>query len=177
MILSGWIGKLVSKIGFDYKRKITAEEREQIFKGNMHGCIICTFIPWQLSNVIIGGDYTHTEMLIGGGKSIGGLTAGVTERELKEVVEHCGRYIILKPKFADNVKRIQAVSRAKEMARLGLEYDFNFSRKNNSIYCSEVIVEGYIEDLKGRYGSLIRPNELPSDTDMWEVYYTYSAID
>lgn len=170
-----FFGKVIAKLGWDYKRKLTSEEVESAHNAAKEGYIMCTFIPWQLSNIFIGSSYTHVEQLIGGGQSIGGLTRGVTKRNINEIISKCGRYVILKPKFASEDERKLAASRAREMERLGLEYDFYFSRENDDIYCSEVVVEGYIERLKGRYGQLIKPSELPLDTEMWEEVYSFST--
>lgn len=170
---SGWV---VARIGFPYNRKVGAEELEFVHRGNLHGYLMCTFTPWQLGNLFIGGPYTHVELMIGSGKAIGGLTSGVTERKIIDILPKVGRYCILRPKFATDAERQLAVDRAIELKNRGLEYDFGFDRDNDQIYCSEVPQEGYIEHLKGRYGGIIRPTEFYNDLEFWEVVFSVDVV-
>jgi len=170
---SGW---LISKIRLPYHRKVKQFELDFVHKANLHGYVICTFTPWQLGNLFIGGRFGHIEMLVGSGKSIGAHTDGVHEKLLKDILPLVGRYAILKPKFATDAERQSAVDRAIEIKNLGPEYDFEFDRLNNKVYCSEIIQEGYREHLLDRYGKIIRPTEFYDDKDIWEVVFEVDTI-
>ena len=91
-------------------------------------------IPLKLTGA--RGDWTHTAVYDGKGKTIEALASqGVVERPVEELIGENHHVRIMRPKYAEG-EADKAIDYAR--SKLGTAYDFKFSDSDEKIYCIEL---------------------------------------
>jgi len=167
------LSRLISKVSCKYEREIKEDIYETLFKKDLEGCIILTHTPWQLSNLFILGKYKHSEIFVTELHTIGAETSGVNKKHIIKLLKKVDKYAILKPKFATEEDKREAMAAAELM--IGLPYDFEFELDNKGMYCSELIWKCYTQatDRIPNYGKYLYPAEFLEDNESWEVIFEY----
>jgi uncharacterized protein YycO len=153
---------------------VTAEDLKLVVEHAKPGMIILTRTNHQLSNFFIPGYYKHAAMKIFKSKIIEATGDGVARASISKLLNTKDSFVLLKPKFTDELHMMEA-ARASKLYE-GRPYDYAFSARNFSIYCSELIRLSY-KDVGVRtnaivseaYGKkMLYPNSFMVD-GQWEV--------
>lgn len=128
----------------------TATGPSYYFKDDMRrqmraGDVVLTKSSFHLTNLLIGGRYSHAAIVVGPDK-IAEMTAnGFDVRNVDEFSKHCTKITLLRINPDDAAYGQQMAETA--MSYYKRNYDYRFSLGVESLYCSELV---YQSDKEGR---------------------------
>lgn len=101
------------------------------------GTIVLTHKKFELTNIFIGGYWTHAALVSSNGTVIEAIYKGVVENDIKQFFNTVDDYILLKPALRNKLTGVQVVDNAKKY--LGMPYNFSFIPNDKEITCVELI--------------------------------------
>jgi len=125
------------------------------------GDILLRRYKYYVANWFIPGKFSHAALYVGDNSVIHMLGDGITKEDILTFMR-CDDICILRLNNDDGVIK-KAINSAFELLNAGVEYDFNFSTKNDKFYCTELIdkvYEGHINYSSKLSDKFISPDDM-----------------
>lgn len=123
------------------QHKVNADQIRIILESLEKGDIFLSKHNGYKSNSLIPGFYSHVGLYVGENKIIHSIGEGVVKYDILKFLR-CDSIVQLRYNNSNELKEY-ACKKALELYEAGTEYDFDFSKNNQSLYCSELINECY----------------------------------
>ncbi|MFA5186908.1 MAG: YiiX/YebB-like N1pC/P60 family cysteine hydrolase [Patescibacteria group bacterium] len=140
--------------------KVRGEHIRALMDRVRAGDVLCRKYTYYLDSYLIPGSYSHSGISVGNGFGIHAVAEGVSRIDLIDFVKDSDGFVLLRPRYAGDDKRITAVESASR--NIGKPYDFLFDRRDKSAYyCHELTAAALADgDIVVKSGGAITADDI-----------------
>jgi hypothetical protein len=185
------VSRVINRINWRFGREFVCKFREiQTIKSHLQpGVVILTHKKYEFSSMFIPGYWTHSAIVSISGAVVEATGKGVRMNTIESFFSTIDDFIILQPCFCSRDTMKKAGEQAS--ALVGYPFSYDFRNTGTKFYCSGLVCSVYTQALTGRedavnipfvlkmflLGNIVKPTDLCSNPDAWEVIGSYSGIE
>jgi len=172
---------IVNSVGI-HKSLVPGDMIRQVLAKAVPGDIILVKAFGEATSLLIGGDYTHSAMVVSEKNLIADATGalGVSKRDILNLFQGISAIRLIRLKDATDGEMVDIVDKASFYTTKKIRYDYGYASNKEEMYCSEFlshvindILPGTLE-LRPRFGkATITPDDLSKASRIFDTVFEY----